>query len=55
MDDEGSWTYGTVSNGIKMTFRVPAFMDEIGAPDLAMFAAPGLIEVIESEMKPYGR
>jgi hypothetical protein len=34
-----------------MTFRVTAFMDDVDAPDLAMFAPPGLIEVIEAEMK----
>jgi len=55
VDDERSWTYGIVFNGIKTTLRVTAFMDDIGAPDLAMFAAPRLIEVIESEMKAFVR
>jgi hypothetical protein len=51
VDDEGSWTYDVVFNGTEMTFRVTAFMDDVDAPDLAMFAPPGLIEVIEAEMK----
>ena len=48
VDDEGSWTYDVVFNGITMASRVTAFMDDIEAPDLAMFAPPRLIEVIEA-------
>lgn len=53
VDDEGAWTYDVVFNGAPMTFRVEAFMDDVDAPDLAMFAPPKLIEVIEAEMKAY--
>jgi uncharacterized protein len=50
VDDEGSWTYDVVFNGTEMTFTVTAFMDDVDAPDLAMFAPLGLIEVIEAEV-----
>ena len=42
-------------NGTEMTFRVTAFMDDADAADLAMFAPPRLIEMIEAEMKAYFR
>jgi len=53
VDDEGSWTYDVVFERVTMTLRVTAFMDDVDAPDLAMFAPRSLIEVIEAEMKAY--
>jgi hypothetical protein len=55
VDDEASWTYDVVFNGTKMTLRVTAFMDDVEAPDLSMFAPTTLIKLIEGEMKAYFR
>jgi hypothetical protein len=55
VDSECEWAYSVVFNGSQMPLRVAVFMDDVDAPDVAMFAPAPLIEAIETEMRAYFR